>query len=156
MAYWFLGAGFVLLIMGSEATVRGGVAFSRPLGLPPLLIGVFVIGAGTSAPELAVSLQAGLANSPDIALGNVIGSNILNLLLILGLGSLIHPMASPPKVVLRDGGSMLAASVALALMAWGGVITRGEGVFLLVAFAIYVTAAFLTDWRRAPEHSVPC
>jgi cation:H+ antiporter len=101
-------------------------------------------------------VRAGLYGASDIALGNVIGSNILNLLLVLGLGALIRPMPSPPKVVLRDGGSMLAASVVLALMAWGHVITRWEGAFLLAAFVLYVVATLATDWRRPPEHSVAC
>src|SRR5205085_7037315 len=127
--------------------VRGGVAVARALGFSPLLIGLFVISVATSAPELAVSLRAGLAGASDIAIGNVVGSNILNLLLILGLGALIRLMPSPPKVVLRDGGSMLAASVVLALMAWGNVITRGEGTFLLAAFVIYTVTNLATDWR---------
>src|SRR5215472_122034 len=156
MEYAFLTGGFLLLIAGSEAAVRGGVAVARSLGVSPLFVGLFVISAATSAPELAVSVRAGLYGASDIALGNVIGSNILNLLLILGLGALIRPMPSPPKVVLRDGGSMLASSVALALMAWGHVINRWEGAFLLVAFVGYVVATLVTDWRRPPEHSVAC
>src|SRR5215472_13151374 len=156
MEYAFLAGGFLLLIAGSEAAVRGGVAVARALGLSPLFIGLFVISAATSAPELAVSVRAGLYGASDIALGNVIGSNILNLLLILGLGALIRPMPSPPKVVLRDGGAMLAASVILALMAWGHVIARWEGAFLLFAFAVYVGTTLVTDWRRPPEHSVAC
>ena len=156
MEYAFLAGGFLLLIAGSEAAVRGGVAVSRALGVSPLLIGLFVISAGTSAPELAVSLRAGIYGASDIALGNVIGSNILNLLLILGVGALIRSMPSPPKVVYRDGGSMLAASVILALMAWGHVITRLEGALLLVAFVFYIAATLVTDWRRPPEHSVAC
>ena len=156
MEYAFLAGGFLLLIAGSEAAVRGGVAVARALGISPLLIGLFVISAATSAPELAVSVRAGLSGASDIAVGNVIGSNILNLLLILGLGALIRPMPSPPKVVLRDGGSMLVASVVFALMAWGQVITRWEGAFLLIAFVLYVAATLVTDWRRPPEHSVAC
>jgi cation:H+ antiporter len=146
----------VLLVFGSEAAVRGAIALSRASGLSPLFVGVVVIGTGTSMPELAVSMQAGVAGAPDIALGNVVGSNIINLLLILGLASLIRPMLSPPKVVLRDGGTMLAASALLALLAWGRVITRTEGAFLLVAFVAYVATVFLTDWRRPPEHSIAC
>jgi cation:H+ antiporter len=156
MEYAFLAGGFLLLIAGSEAAVRGGVAVARALGFSPLFIGLFVISAATSAPELAVSVRAGTYGASDIALGNVVGSNILNLLLILGLAALIRPMPSPPKVVLRDGGSMLAASVVLALMALGHVITRLEGALLLVAFVLYIAATLLTDWRRPPEHSVAC
>ena len=156
LAYWFLGGGLVLLLFGSEAVVRGGVAISRALGVPPLIVGLLVVTAGTSAPEFAVSLQSGLAGLPDIALANVVGSNILNLLLILGLAALIRPLPSSPKVVLRDGGAMLIGAVALALMAWGGTITRVEGLMMLGAFAAYLAVTFLTDWRRSTEHSVPC
>lgn len=156
MAYWFLGAGFILLVLGSEAAVRGGVALSRAAGLSPLAIGLFVLSLATSSPELAVSLRAALAGSPDIALGNVVGSNLINLLLALGLGALIRPMPSSPKVVLRDGGTMLGASVALALMAWGGAITRGEGVVLLLALLVYLVATYISDIRRPPEHSLAC
>lgn len=156
MPYWFLGAGLALLVVGSEAAVRGGVALSRALGWSPLLIGLFVISLATSAPELAVALHATLSGAPDIAVGNVVGSNILNLLLILGIAALIRPMPSSPKVVVRDGGAMLASSVALALMAWGHVISRLEGGLLLLALAAYYATIFFSDWRRPAEHSIPC
>jgi cation:H+ antiporter len=156
MAYWFLGGGLVLLLFGSDAIVRGGVAISRVLNLSPLVIGLLVITAGTSAPEFAVSIQAAQAGSPDIALANVIGSNILNLLLILGAAAVIRPLASSPKVVLRDGGAMLIATAALALMSRGGEITRTEGLMMLGAFALYIAVIFFSDWRRSAEHSVPC
>ncbi len=156
VAYWFLGAGLALLVLGSEAAVRGGVAVARAAGLSPLAIGLFVISLATSSPELAVALRASLAGSSDIAVGNVVGSNILNILLILGIAALIRPMPSSPKVVLRDGGAMLGSGVALALMAWGGVITRAEGLFLLLALVVYFATIFFSDWRRSPEHSIPC
>src|SRR5215470_14604462 len=131
MAYWFLGGGLVLLLFGSDAIVRGGVAISKALNLSPLVIGLLVITAGTSAPEFAVSIRAAQAGAPDIALANVVGSNILNLLLILGLAAIIRPLPSSPKVVLRDGGAMLIAAAALALMSRGGAITRVEGLAML-------------------------
>jgi cation:H+ antiporter len=118
MEYWFLGGGLVLLLFGSEAVVRGGVALSRALNLSPLLIGLLVITTGTSAPEFAVSLEAAHTGAPDIALANVVGSNILNLLLILGLAALVRPLSSSPKVVFRDGGAMLLAAAALAGMVY--------------------------------------
>jgi len=156
MAYWFLGGGLALLLFGSEAIVRGGVAISRALNLSPLVIGLLIVTAGTSAPEFAVSLQAASAGAPDIAVANVIGSNILNLLLILGLAALIRPLPSSPKVVLRDGGAMLVAAIALVLLARDGTLSRVEGLAMLAAFAAYVVLTFFTDWRRSAEHSVPC
>lgn len=156
MAYWFLGGGLVLLLFGSEAIVGGGVALSRALNLTPLVIGLLVITAGTSAPEFAVSLQAAQAGAPDIALANIVGSNILNLLLILGLAAMIRPLPSSPKVVLRDGGAMLVSAAALALMVRGGTITRFEGLAMLATFVLYLAVTFFSDWRRSAEHSVPC
>ncbi len=156
MAYWFLGGGLALLVLGSELAIRGGVALSRALGIAPLVIGLVVISVATSSPELAIALRATLGREPDIAMGTVIGSSILNVLLILGLAALIRPMPSSPKVVLRDGGTMLAASVVLALMAWGHAITRREGVLLFGVYAVYVAAVAVADWRRSPEHSVHC
>lgn len=156
MAYWFLGGGLVLLLFGSEAIVRGGVALSRTFNLSPLVIGLLVVTAGTSAPEFAVSLQAATTGAPDIALANIVGSNILNLLLILGLAAVIRPLPSSPKVVLRDGGAMLVSAVAIALMARGGTISQFEGALMLAGFVLYVVAIFFSDWRRSAEHSVPC
>lgn len=156
MAYWFLGGGLVMLLFGSEAVVRGGVTMARALNLPPLMIGLLVITAGTSAPEFAVSVQAAYVGASDIALANVVGSNILNLLLILGLAALIRPLPSSPKVVLRDGTAMLLAAIAVAVMAHDGMVNRVEGYALLGAFALYVVIHFFSDWRRSSEHSVPC
>ena len=156
MAYWFLGCGLFLLLFSSEAVVRGGVAYSRAFNLPPLLIGLLVVTTGTSAPEFAVSFEAARTGAPDIALAAIIGSNILNLLLILGLAALMHPLASSPKVVFRDGGAMLVAAVAITIMAYDGNVSRIEGVVLLLAFVAYLGTTFMTDWRRPAEHSVSC
>lgn len=156
MAYWFLGGGLALLLFGAEAIVRGGVAMSRALGLSPLVIGLLVVTGGTSAPEFAVSLQASLDGAGDIAIANVVGSNILNLLLILGVAALIRPLPSSPKVVLRDGGAMALASGAIAVMAADGALARIEGLAMLAALALYLATVFLSDWRRSAEHSVSC
>jgi cation:H+ antiporter len=155
MGYWFLGAGFVLLAVGSDSSVRGGVAVARGIGIAPLAIGIFVVAVSGSAPELAVALQGGFANAPDIALGNVVGSNTINLLLILGLAALIRPLATSPKVVVRDGGSMLGASLVLTLLAWGQAITRAAGVLLLTGFGGYLVALYLTDRGAPTKQSVP-
>jgi cation:H+ antiporter len=155
MGYWFLGAGFVLLAVGSNAAVRGGVAVARRLGIAPVVIGIFVIAVTGSAPELAVSLQAGVAGASDIALGTVVGSNTVNLLLTLGLAALIRPLATSSKVVLRDGGSMLGASAVLTLLTWGDMITRPAGILLLTGFVGYLVAVFLTDRGAQTKQSVP-
>jgi cation:H+ antiporter len=154
MAYWFLAAGILLLIAGSEAALRGGVGLARILGLSPVLIGLVVVATATSAPELFVALRAATAGAPDIALGDIVGGNIFMLLFALGLGALIRPLASPPKVVLRDGGTMLAAALVIVFFAWGGELTRSDGLFLFLGFIAYIVVTFLTDWRRSADHSV--
>lgn len=148
MAYGFVGFGLLLLIIGSESVLRGGVGLSKTFGLSPLLIGLLIVSTGTSTPELVVSLQGALRNAPDLALGNIIGSNIINILLILGLGALIRPIPTSPKIVLRDGGTLIAASAALFALVEAGTIGRTDGWLLLGGFAAYVVVAFITDWRR--------
>ena len=152
MAYAFVGFGLVLLIIGSESVLRGGVGLSKIFGLSPLLIGLLVVSAGTSAPELVVSLEGAFHGAPDLALGNVIGSNLVNILLILGLGAMMRPIPTSPKIVLRDGGVLVAASVALFVLVRAGTITRQDGWMLLAGFLAYVLLSFFTDRRRAPSH----
>jgi len=152
MAYGFVGIGVLLLFLGSEALLHGGIGLSKSLGFPPLLIGLVVVSAATSAPELSVALQAA-STAPDIAIGDVVGSNIINAFLILGLGALMRPLPSPPKIVFRDGGTMLLASLALAAIALGGVLTRDAGLFLLAGFAGYLVLSFVTEWNRPSQSS---
>ena len=119
MIYLQLAAGLALLIVGGDLLVRGAVDLARHLGVSPLLIGLTLVGFGTSTPELVASIQAALAGSPGIAVGNVVGSNICNILLILGLAAVFHPLATPRAAFMRDGGMMLVAAIictALVLM----------------------------------------
>ena len=152
IAYAFVGFGLVLLIIGSESVVRGGVGLSKSFGLSPLLIGLLVVSAGTSAPELVVSLQGALHGAPAIALGNIVGSNLVNILLILGLGAMMRPIPASPKIVLRDGGVLVASTAALLYLVNSGKITRIDGWALLGGFVAYVVLCFVTDWRRSPLH----
>ncbi len=156
VAFWLFGAGLALLALGGEAVIWGGVTLKRVLGASPVIIGLFAISLGTSSPVLSVAVTAATVNLPDIAIGTAIGATLINLLLILGLGALIRPMPSAPKVVLRDGGALLAASAILIAVAWHGAIGRREGVFLLGAFVIYAIGLAVSDWRRSPDHSVAC
>ena len=156
VAFWFLGAGLVLLALGGEGVIRGGVTLSRALRFSPVVVGLFAISLGTASPTLAVAVRAAVWGAPDIVIGTVIGATLINLLLVLGLGALIRPMPSAPKVVLRDGGAMLVAGAALALMAMDGEIGRRDGVLLLGGFVIYAIVVAVTDWQRSTEHSVAC
>lgn len=148
MPYALVGFGLLLLIIGSEAVVRGGVGLSRRFGLSPLLIGLLVVSAGTSAPELVVSLEAGLHNAPGLALGNVVGSNIVNILLILGLGAVLRPIPTSRAVIVREGTILIAASSVFLVMVRAGEVSRVDGLLLLTAFAAYVTTSFITERRR--------
>lgn len=155
MAYGILIAGLLLILAGSELTVRGGVGLARQVGIPPLAIGVLVISVLTVMPELLFTCRAATMGRPELALGALIGSNILNLLFVMGLGALIQPMASPPKVVFRDGLAVVLATLGLVLWALIGGVGRQAGIVMLAGFLAYVVLIFITDWRRAPEHSVP-
>jgi len=155
MAHGFLIAGLFLLLIGSELTVRGGVGLARQFDVPPLMTGVLVIAVLAAAPELVVGFRAATMGRPEIALGGLIGSNIINILLVMGLGALIRPLASPPKVVFRDGLAFLAATLSLIGCAVLGEVGRIAGALMVLGFIVYVAAVFITDWRRAPEHSVP-
>ena len=149
MAYAFVGFGLLLLIIGSEAVVRGGVGLSRAFGLSPLLIGLLVVSTGTSTPELVISLQGTLHDVPGIAIGNVVGSNIVNIMLILGLAAVLRPIPTSPRIVVRDGGTLIAASLALVVLASIGIIGKHSGWLLLAGFAAYVVVCFITDRRRS-------
>ena len=134
--------GLVLLIAGGELLVRGAVRIAEHLRLSPMLIGLTVVGMGTSMPELAASVQASLAGSPGIALGNIVGSNIANLLLILGTASLIAPIAVEKGPLWRDGG--VGSGAVLALIAAGFTVGLGRiaGVVFLAAMVAYIFYAY--------------
>lgn len=153
MTYILFVLGLVGLFFGGELLVRGASAVARHFGLSPLVIGLTVVGFGTSAPELLVSVQAALAGSPGIAIGNVVGSNIANILLILGISALIAPLLIPGRKLWRDLGFMLLATAVLWIMLAGGEITRLEGVLLLAGLAAFLVIAFRTG--KAEEDDSP-
>ncbi|PMR67942.1 calcium/sodium antiporter [Halomonas heilongjiangensis] len=133
-----LVAGLVLLVWSAERFVDGAAATSRRLGLSPLLIGMLVIGFGTSAPELMVSALAAGQGNPGLALGNAYGSNIANIGLILGLVALISPLAVHSGVIRRELPVLGAVTLLSALLMWGGVIGRWEGGLLLALLAGFI------------------
>ncbi len=155
MVHGILIAGLLLVLIGSELTIRGAVGLARQFDVPPLIVGIVVVAVLTVMPELFVTIRAATMGRPELALGGLIGANILNLLLVMGLGALIHPMASPPKVVFRDGSALLLACLGLIGCAATGEVSRVAGAVMVAAFAAYVALIFFTEWRRAPEHSVP-
>lgn len=145
MDYLQLILGFALLVAGGEALVRGAVSVASRFGVSPLLIGLTLVGFGTSAPELVTSLQAAWSGFPGIAVGNVVGSNIANILLILGVAAVIMPMAIDPVAFRRDG-TALAIATALAIgVIFLGSLDRWMGGVLLVALLTYIWVAYRTD-----------
>jgi cation:H+ antiporter len=142
----------VLLLAGGELLVRGAVASAKSLGVSPLLIGLTLVGFGTSTPELVTSVTAALNGSPGIAVGNVVGSNIVNILFILGLSAVIYPMAVNPKGFKRD--AIMLSAAALACL---GVVLYGRmGVLMGVAFIAsllaYVAFVYLQE-KSAPDEA---
>ncbi|GAB4259355.1 MAG: calcium/sodium antiporter [Pararhodobacter sp.] len=137
-----VGAGLALLFGGGETLVRGAVALAARLGLPPALIGLTVVGFGTSMPELVVSLDAALGGTNDIAVGNVLGSNIANILLILGLSALVWPIATAGLSLRRDLMAMLGATLVLIPLFLLGSVGRIAGAALVAGLAVYLWSAF--------------
>lgn len=140
-------AGIGLLTLGGEAVVRGALAAAKRLGVSPLLAGLVIVGFGTSAPELVVSVDAALNQQPDIAIGNVVGSNIGNILLILGLCALISPLATRRSALMRDGMTVILASLLFLLLVWGSALARTDAVILLGGLAVYLVLAYRTESR---------
>lgn len=151
MTYLLFVVGLVILVAGGEFLVRGASAIARAFHLSPLLIGLTIVGFGTSAPELIVSVQAALAGQPGIAIGNVIGSNIGNILLILGISALIAPLVIPGRKLWRDLAFMLAATAAVWVMLLDGQITRVDGLILIAGLAAFLTTAFISGSGHPPE-----
>ena len=138
-------AGFVILIVGGELLVRGAVRVAERAGMSELLIGLTIVGFGTSAPELVASVEAARAGSPGIAWGNIVGSNLANSLLILGAASLILPVVVPRGPLWRDGGLALAATIMLWLVAGTTGTTVSIGVVFLIILAAYLGYAYRAE-----------
>jgi cation:H+ antiporter len=129
--------GFLLLFLGGEILLRGAVGLARISGLSPLLIGLTVVAAATSMPELVVTLTAGLTDVPDIGVANIVGSNVANILLILGAAAVIQPIVTHPRMVLRDAGAMLIATALFIGFGLIGPLGRVHGAIMLALLAFY-------------------
>jgi cation:H+ antiporter len=143
-------AGIVLLISGAELLVRGASRLAVSIGVTPLVVGLTVVAFGTGSPELAVGIQASMAGQADITIGNVVGSNIFNVLLILGLSALVAPLIVSQQLVRLDVPIMIVVSIAMLLMALDGVIDRTDGAVLVMAGVAY-TGLLIHISRRESE-----
>ncbi len=147
--------GLILLVGGAELLVRGASRIATAAGISPLVVGLTVVAFGTSAPELAVTTSAALRGFPDLALGNVVGSNVLNVLLILGASALVAPLVVQKRVVRLEVPFMIGVTALVVLLSLNGVVSRWEGLFLLVGGITYttvlVTRARAVAPKRRPE-----
>jgi len=148
--YLQLILGFALLVAGGEALVRGAVSVASKFGVSPLLIGLTLVGFGTSAPELVTSLQAAWSGSPGIAVGNVVGSNVANILLILGVAAVIAPMTIDVTSFRRDGAALALATVLAVGVILFGTLDRWMGGVLVAALITYIWVAYRTDVVAPP------
>lgn len=132
-------AGFIVLAGGGELLVRGAIKISKRLRVSPVVIGLTIVALATSLPELAVSMMAALRGSPDVAMGNVVGSNMFNIAVILGVTALLYPPLVFRSTKLRfDVATMILSSVLLVVLGWTGTIARLEGLVLLVGLVAYL------------------
>ena len=133
-----LALGFVMLVKGSDWFVDGAAGIAAKFRIPQIIIGLTIVAMGTSAPEAAVSITAAMGGSADITVGNIVGSNILNVLVILGLASAIVPVAVGKSTLKIDIPFMIAISVIFLLLGWDGTITRVDGLVLIAFFVTYI------------------
>ncbi len=150
--YFMLIAGLALLVVGGDFLVRGAVGLAEKLAIPALVIGLTVVAFGTSAPELFISVQAALNNASGIAIGNVVGSNIANVLLVMGLPALIAASRCDDAGIGRNIMVMIGFSIIFILMLVDGVVTRFEGIVLLMLLSLFLFDQVRIARRAAAEN----
>lgn len=151
MIYLLFFVGLALLLAGGEILVRGAVGLALKMKISQLVVGVTIVSIGTSAPELLVSLKAALDGHPAIAIGNVVGSNIANIALVLGLVAIIYPLTLERGTLRLDWPVMMGASLLFYLMAFDGVLVRYEGILLLVIFVLYIGYSILQSRKQTKK-----
>lgn len=144
-------AGIGLLIVGAEMLVKGATHIAAALGISPLVIGLTVVAFGTSSPELAVSIKAALSGQPDIALGNVVGSNVFNVLFILGLSALVAPLIVSQQLVRLDVPLMIALSALVLIFALDGILSRSDGLLLVIGLVAYIWFLIYQSRKESAE-----
>lgn len=145
--------GLVLLALGGEGLVRGAVQIAERLGVSPLLIGLTLVGFGTSTPELVTSVQASLAGSPGIAVGNVVGSNIANVLLILGISALVFPVRVSSAALARDGVIVVATAALMVAVGLAWTLDRTVGTVFVAGLVAYLAYAWRQESRGTEDHT---
>ena len=149
--YFLIAGGLVLLIAGGEMLVRGAAATAERLGMSPLLIGITLVGFGTSMPELVTSIEASMLGSPGIAIGNIVGSNIANILLILGIAALIAPVAVAQAALMRDGAIVFATAAIFVGVSFLPAFDRLVGAVFVSGLVGYLYYAYRQECAGAPD-----
>lgn len=137
-----LCVGFVMLIKGSDFFVDGASKIAEKFGIPQLVIGLTIVAMGTSAPEAAVSITAALKENADITIGNIVGSNVLNILIILGISAMVAPLAVAGSTLRYEMPFMIVVTLLLLLQGMGGSIGLGDGILLILLFLVYLAYLF--------------
>ncbi|MFD7072667.1 calcium/sodium antiporter [Nocardioides sp. NPDC059952] len=143
--------GLLALLGGAELVVRAGTGLATRLAVRPIIIGLTVVSVGTSVPELAVGIDAALNGSPNLAIGNIVGTNLINFLFILGLSALLIPIAIDRRTLKFDLPAMIAVTLALFLMALDGVLTRLDGALLLAGAVAYTLGLIRVSRRETAD-----
>lgn len=156
LAVLYIFGGVVWLLMGGDVLIRGAIALSRRLGISPLIVGLTVVAFGTSAPELVVSLRAALLGYGDLSIANIVGSNIANVMLVVGLPAVVYPMVCDQRGVDGDARVMFLMSLLFVGLCALGPLDRLDGIVLLAALALFLLRAFRTStsdraWADEPE-----
>lgn len=152
--YVALAVGFVLLIFGGDLLVRGATTTAERMGVSPLMIGLTLVALGTSAPELVTSLTAAFRDSPGIAVGNVVGSNIANILLILGVTAVLTPLMVDKRAFRRDGLVLVLATLLTVVVVLTGQLSSWLGWIMLAALVAYTLWAYMTERRTHDAEAV--
>jgi cation:H+ antiporter len=151
LSFLMFAAGLVLLVLGADLLVRGASRLSLSFGISPLVVGLTVVAFGTSAPELAVSVQGALSGQGDIAIGNVVGSNIFNVLFILGISALITPLLVHRQIVRKEVPIMIGASLLLWALSLDGALGFLDGLLLCALLLIYVAVLYWQSRKAGPD-----
>jgi len=151
MEFVLIIAGLVLLVFGGDYLVKGASGIALKFDMPAMLVGMTVVALGTSSPELVVSVRAALAGKPDISTGNVVGSNIANVCLILGITTIIFPVAIKKSILKNDWVAMILASLLFYAFALNGELSRWEGILFVVLLASFITFSFVKAKKTAKE-----
>lgn len=156
MTYLLLVIGFVLLVKGADWFVEGSSSAAKLLKVPSVIIGLTIVAMGTSAPEAAVSINAGLSGNNEIALSNIVGSNMFNLLFVVGVCAAIKPFISDPDIIRRDYPLTILITGLLWFFARDGFLSRMEGIILLVLFVAYIAYMIFTSikTRTSSEETI--